>query len=239
MSEGSSGCLFSLGARSAAGCSGKASCGDASCGDIGVVVGEGEKSGCDGCGGVLAGDVGVGEMWFGVEGRGCGGGVIFSGSVAGGVDSGSLLSCIFCRSLSSFHRAWHCSTEYPTRRATKIPLGRSLGLPLSSTRRQSASPSQASQSACGLSGGGGGAGGGGGGFRLRAGGRLGGGEGEGVSSELMEGCGGGRTRGLGGAESQDEVGEGKLMEYVGAGGSWVNRRWKVGSAWPMWCKKRM
>ena len=143
-------------------------------------------------------------MWFGVEGRGCGGGVIFSGSVAGGVDSGSLLSCIFCRSLSSFHRAWHCSTEYPTRRATKIQLGRSLGLPLSSTRRQSASPSQASQSACGLSGGGGGC------LRLRAGGRLGGGEGEGVSSELLEGCGGGRTRGLGGAESQEEVGEGQI-----------------------------
>ena len=75
MSEGRSGCLFSLGARSAAGCSGKASCGDASCGDRGVVVGEGERSGCDGCGGVLAGDVGVGEMWFGEESRGCGGGV--------------------------------------------------------------------------------------------------------------------------------------------------------------------
>ena len=76
MSEGGSGCLFSLGARSAAGCGGKASCEDASCGDRGVVVGEGEKSGCDGCGGVLAGEVGVGEMWSGVEGRGCGGGVM-------------------------------------------------------------------------------------------------------------------------------------------------------------------
>ena len=98
MSEGGSGCLFSLGARSAAGCGGKASCGDASCGDTGVVIGEGEKSGCDGCGGVLAADVGVGEMWFGVEGRGCGGGVIFSTSVGGGLDSGGLVSYAFCRS---------------------------------------------------------------------------------------------------------------------------------------------
>ena len=54
-----------------------------------------------------------------------------------------------------------------------------------------------------------------------------------MSSELMEGCGGGRTRGLGGAESQEEVGEGKLMEYVGAGGSCVKGRWNVGSACPM------
>ena len=49
-------------------------------------------------------------------------------------------------------------------------------------------------------------------MRLRAGARLGGGVGDGVSSELMEGCGGGRTRGLGGAESQEEVGEGKLID---------------------------
>ena len=40
--------------------------------DGGVVVGEAEKSGCDCCGGVFAGDVGVGEMGFGVEGKGCG-----------------------------------------------------------------------------------------------------------------------------------------------------------------------
>ena len=93
MSESGSGCLFSLGARSAAVCGGKTSCGD-----TGVVVGEGEKSGCDGCGGVFAGDVGVGEMWFGVEGRGCGGGVIFSGSVGSGVGSGGLVSCNLCRS---------------------------------------------------------------------------------------------------------------------------------------------
>ena len=94
MSEGSSGCLFSLGARSAAGCSGKASCGDASCVDRGVVVGDGEKSACDGGGGVLAGEVGVGEMWSGMEGSGCGGGVTFAGSVSGGVESGGFLSCI-------------------------------------------------------------------------------------------------------------------------------------------------
>ena len=35
--------------------------------------------------------------------------------------------------------------------------------------------------------------------------------GEGVSSELLDGGGGGRTRGLEGAESQEEVGDGKLM----------------------------
>ena len=141
-----------------------------------------------------------------------------------------------CRSLSSFHRAWHCSTECPTptRRATKTQLGRSFGLLLSSTRRQSASPSQASQSACGLSGGGGGC------LRLRAGGGFGGGEGEGASSELLEGGGGGgRTRGRDGAESQEEVGEGKLMEYVGGGGSCWKCWRKVGSACPMWCKKRV
>ena len=56
-------------------------------------------------------------------------------------------------------------------------------------------------------------------MRLRVGGGFGVGEGEGVSSELFEGGGGGRTRGLEGAESQEEVGEGKLMEYVGGGGS--------------------
>ena len=77
---------------------------------------------------------------------------------------------------------------------------------LSSTRRQSASPSHASQSACGLSGGGGGC------FRLRVAAGCGVGVGEGASSELLDGGGGRRTRGLEGAESQEEVGDGKLME---------------------------
>ena len=95
--------------------------------------------------------------------------------------------------------------DKPTRRATKTQLGRSLGLLLSSTRRQSAAPSHASQSACWLSGGGGGC------FRLRVVAGCGVGVGEGVSSELLDGGGGGRTRGLEGAESQEEVGEGKLI----------------------------
>ena len=90
-------------------------------------MGEGEKSACDGGGGVLAGEVGVGEMWSAMEGSCCGGGVIFAGPVSGGVESGGFWSCSLCRSLSSFHRAWHCSTECPTRRATKIQLGRSFG----------------------------------------------------------------------------------------------------------------
>ena len=57
-----------------------------SCVDRGVVVGEGEKSACDGGGGVLAGDVGVGEMWFGEESRGGGGGASFSRSAGGEAD---------------------------------------------------------------------------------------------------------------------------------------------------------
>ena len=76
-------------------------------------------------------------------------------------------------------------------------------------------------------------------MRLRAGAGCGGGVGEGVSSELLEGGGGGRSRGLDGAESQEEVGEGKLMEYVGGGGSCWKCWRKVGSAWRMWCKKRV
>ena len=85
MSGDRSGCLFSLGARSAAGCSGKASFGDASGGVRGVVIGEGEKSGCEGCGGEWAGDVGVGEMWVGEESNGCVESVDLSGSAVGGV----------------------------------------------------------------------------------------------------------------------------------------------------------
>ena len=140
MSGDRSGCLFSLGARSAAGGSGNASFGNSSGGVRGVVVGEGEKSGCEGCGGECSGDVGVGEMWVGEDSKGCVKRVDLSGCGAGGVGGGCWLSCICCRSCSSFHRAWHCSTENPTLRATKIQLGRSLGLPLSSTKRQSASP---------------------------------------------------------------------------------------------------
>ena len=105
--------------------------------------------------------------------------------------------------------------ENPTRRATKVQLGRSLGLVLR-TRRQSASPSQASQSACGSSGGGGGP------LRLRAGVCLGEGVGEGVS-ELTDAGGGLRTRGIGGGESQEEVGDGRLMERVGGGGKGPSR----------------
>ena len=65
---------------------------------------------------------------------------------------------------------------------------------------------------------------------MRAGAGCGGGVGEGVSSEWLEGGGGGRTRGLHGAESQEEVGEGKLMEYVGGGGSCWKCWRNVGSA---------
>ena len=100
--------------------------------------------------------------------------------------------------------------ENPTRRATKVQLGRSLGLVLR-TRRQSASPSQASQSACGSSGGGGGP------LRLRAGVCLGERVGEGVS-ELTDAGGGLRTRGIGGGESQEEVGDGS-----GGGGKGPSR----------------
>ena len=48
-------------------------------------MGEGEKSGCEGCGGEWAGDVGVGEMWLGEESIGCGESVDRSGSAVGGV----------------------------------------------------------------------------------------------------------------------------------------------------------
>ena len=82
-------------------------------------------------------------------------------------------------------------------------------------------------------------GGGAGAVPARAAGGGGGGVGEGVSSELLEGGGGGRTLGLDGAESQEEVGEGRLMEYVGGGGNCWKCWRKVGSAWRMWCKKRV
>ena len=48
---------------------------------------------------------------------------------------------------------------------------------------------------------------------MRAGVCLGEGVGEGVS-ELTDGGGGLRTRGMGGGESQEEVGDGRLMERV-------------------------
>ena len=71
MSGDLSGCLFSLGARSAAGSSGTSAVGDFA-GDVGgVVIGEGEKSGCEGGGGENAGEVGVGEMWVGEESKRC------------------------------------------------------------------------------------------------------------------------------------------------------------------------
>ena len=76
--------------------------------------------------------------------------------------------------------------------------------------RQSASPSHASQSACWLGGGGGG-GGGGGCFRLRVVAGCGVGVGEGVSSESLDGGGGKRIGGLEGAESQEEVGDGRRI----------------------------
>ena len=72
-------------------------------------------------------------------------------------------------------------------------------------RRQSASPSHASQSACWLGGGGGGC------FRLRVAAGFGVGVGEGVSSESLEGGGGKRIGGLEGAESQEEVGDGRRI----------------------------
>ena len=60
VSGGLSVCLFSVGARSAAGSGGTSAVGDFA-GDVGgVVVGEGEKSGCEGGGGEPAGEVGVG-----------------------------------------------------------------------------------------------------------------------------------------------------------------------------------
>ena len=116
-------------------------------------------------------------------------------------------------SLSSCHRAWHWSTEKPTRRATVVQLGRSLGFSLSSTRRQSASPSQASQSACWFGGRGGGC------FRLRVVVGCGVGGGVGVSSESFEGGAGTRIGGLDGAESQEEVVDGKRMGWAGGVGS--------------------
>ena len=187
-------CLVSVGARSAAGSGGTSAVGDLA-GEVGgVVLGEGEKSGCEGGGGEAAGEVGVGE----------GVGSCCCGSACGGLEE-SCWSCKCCRSWSSFQRAWHCSTEKPTRRATNTQLGRSRGLPLSSTRRQSASPSHASQSACWLGSGGGGC------FRLRVVAGFGVGVGEGVSSESLEGGGGKRIGGLEGAESQEEVGDGRRI----------------------------
>ena len=89
----------------------------------------------------------------------------------------------------------------------KTQLGRSRGLPLSSTRRQSASPSHASQSACWFGGGGGG----GGCFRLRVVAGCGVGAVDGVSSESFEGGAGKRMGGREGAESQEEVVDGNRI----------------------------
>ena len=158
------------------------------------MVGEGEKSGCECGAGETAGDVGVGE----------GEGACRGGAGGSGVEK-SCWSCCRCMSLSSCHRAWHCATEKPTRRATVAQLGRSFGFSLSSIRRQSVSPSQASQSACWFSGGGGGC------FRLRVVGGCGTGVVVGVSSESCKGGAGERMGGLAGAESQDEVVDGKRM----------------------------
>ena len=97
------------------------------------------------------------------------------------------------------------STEKPTRRATETQLGRSRGFPLSSTRRQSASPSHASQSACWFSGGSSGC------FRLRVVVGCGVGAVDGVSSESFEGGAGKRMGGRDGAESQEEVVDGKRI----------------------------
>ena len=82
-------------------------------------------------------------------------------------------------------------------------------MPLSSTRRQSASPSHASQSACWFGGGGGG--GGGGCFRLRVVAGCGVGAVDGVSSESFEGGAGKRMGGREGAESQEEVVDGNRI----------------------------
>ena len=157
-------------------------------------MGEGEKSGCECGGGETAGEVGVGER----EGT-CRG-----GSICSGVEE-SCWSCRCCMSLSSCHRAWHCSTEKPTRRATETQLGRSRGFPLSSTRRQSASPSHASQSACWFGGGGSGC------LRLRVVAGCGAGAVDGVSSESFESGAGKRMGGRDGAESQEEVVDGKRI----------------------------
>ena len=77
------------------------------------MVGEGEKSGCECGAGETAGDVGVGE----------GEGACRGGAGGSGVEK-SCWSCCRCMSLSSCHRAWHCATEKPTRRATVAQLGR-------------------------------------------------------------------------------------------------------------------
>ena len=95
--------------------------------------------------------------------------------------------------------------EKPTRRATETQLGRSRGFPLSSTRRQSASPSHASQSACWFNGGGSGC------FRLRVATGCGAGAVDGVSSESFESGAGNRVGGRDGAESQEEVVDGKRI----------------------------
>ena len=89
--------------------------------------------------------------------------------------------------------------------SNKNPIGTESRVALSSTRRQSASPSHASQSACWFGGGGGGC------FRLRVVAGCGVGAGEGVSSESFEGGGGKRMGGLEGAESQEEVVDGKRI----------------------------
>ena len=166
------------------------------------MVGEGEKSGCECGAGETAGDVGVGE----------GEGACRGGAGGGNVEKGCW-SCCRCMSLSSCHRVWHCATEKPTRRATVAQLGRSFGFSLSSIRRQSASPSQASQSALWFSGGRGGC------FRLRVVVGCGSGGVVGVSSESCKGGAGERIGGLDGAESQDEVVDGKRMGWLGGVGS--------------------
>ena len=68
----------------------------------------------------------------------------------------------------------------------------------------------------------------GGSLRLRAGFAGGEGGGVGVSSESRVGALAGRTLGAGGAESQDEVGEGSMMEKLGGRGSCVKGcGWRV------------
>ena len=56
-------------------------------------------------------------------------------------------------------------------------------------------------------------------MRLRAVAGFGLGTGEGVSSESLEGGGGRRIGGFEGAESQEEVGEGRQMGRIGGGDS--------------------
>ena len=93
---------------------------------------------------------------------------------------------------------------------------------MSSTRRTSASPSQASQSASSLRGGGGSR------FFLGGGGG-GGGEVEVEDACEMVGCGGACLMGAVGAESQEEVGEGIGTAVMGAGGRGGKGRWNWGS----------